>query len=138
MDKEHIKKLYQSGLSCVEIAEQLQPIINIGARTIQRLIAKEGLTRTRSESFKQAIKRGRMTYHKKPAEQIKHRKRIQDKVRYQVFEKYGYKCCKCGNTAKESRIQIDHIDNDCLNDSFDNLQVLCEQCNKGKYYASMS
>jgi 5-methylcytosine-specific restriction endonuclease McrA len=90
--------------------------------------------RSGSETFNNAIKRGRMKYHRKPQDALKQRKTINHKLRYAVFSKYGFKCCFCGNTAKEARIQIDHIDNNPCNNDLNNLQVACEACNKGKAY----
>lgn len=128
-NKNLLIKLYKEGLSSIEIKERLD--INISVRQIQRLIKEEGITRDRSQAFINAIKKGRMTFHTNPNKII--RKRLQNKIRYQVFETYGWKCCLCGNTAKNSRIEIDHIDNNKNNNEVDNLQVLCEECNKGKY-----
>lgn len=133
MEEDRIKELYLEGSSCLEIAE----LLGLGARRVQRFIQKQGITRDKSETFLNAIKRGRMVYTKMPKEQLKNRKRIQHKERYAIFEKYGFKCCKCGNTAKEARIQIDHIDNNPSNNALDNLQVVCEPCNKGKMYMSV-
>lgn len=90
--------------------------------------------RSQSESYRLAIKQGRMKYIKKPIELLKKRKTIPIKLRYKVMNKYKFRCCKCGATAKEDRIQIDHIDDNPSNNNINNLQVLCETCNKGKSY----
>ena len=121
---------YTGGKSCIQIAES----INLSTKAIQRIIAKAGIMRSKSETFKLAIQSGRMKYTKG----IKApRKRLQDKVRYQVFLNCGNKCNICGNTAEHARIQIDHIDNNHNNNALDNLQILCELCNRGKYYNSI-
>lgn len=55
-------------------------------------------------------------------------------LRYKVLKKYGRKCMCCGVVASE--VHVDHIKpiskNPGLALEFDNLQVLCKQCNLGK------
>ncbi len=49
-----------------------------------------------------------------------------------VWEKYvdaEFKCCKCGSRL---RLCLDHIDSDNTNVSPENLQVLCNTCNRSK------
>jgi 5-methylcytosine-specific restriction endonuclease McrA len=57
------------------------------------------------------------------------------KLRYEVLKAYGAVCMCCGDTG---RIVIDHIKSRRrypeLQLEFDNLQVLCNRCNKGKSY----
>ena len=58
-------------------------------------------------------------------------------VRYAAFEKYGQRCACCGNTKENgARLQVDHIKPRSLHPELaldiDNLQILCELCNKGK------
>lgn len=132
LNDEIIIDKYKQGASGIEISEQ----DGRSPRTIQRIISYYGITRSRKDTFNNAIKRGRMTYIKKPKELLKNRVTIPLKTRYKILTKYNSTCCLCGNTAKESRIQIDHIDNNPSNNNEDNLQVVCEPCNKGKAYNS--
>lgn len=57
------------------------------------------------------------------------------KLRYQVLRKYGPKCMCCGST---NRVTVDHIIpvRECPEKrlDFNNLQVLCQDCNQGKSY----
>lgn len=59
------------------------------------------------------------------------------RLRYRVLEKYGGRCMACGRTAKDGVvIHVDHIRPRSkyphLQLTYDNLQVLCEDCNLGK------
>ena len=59
------------------------------------------------------------------------------KLRYRVLKFYGPICMLCGATNKDGkRIVVDHINPirryPKLALSFDNLQVLCNDCNMGK------
>ena len=55
------------------------------------------------------------------------------KLRYQVLMYYGAKCMLCGS---DHRIVVDHIKPRKkypeLELDFDNMQVLCNECNRGK------
>lgn len=126
--------LYKAGDSSQKIAEQF----GVTPRQIQRIVNKAGVSRTISESFRLAIKYGRMRYHHTP-EHLKHkRKTISSKLRYQVLTRYNSTCRICGRTPQDGiRIEIDHIDNDATHNTLDNLQVLCRQCNHGKAMGSM-
>lgn len=57
------------------------------------------------------------------------------KARFEILKKYGAKCMLCGST---SRIVVDHIKPrrffPHLELCLDNLQVLCNDCNRGKSY----
>jgi 5-methylcytosine-specific restriction endonuclease McrA len=59
------------------------------------------------------------------------------KLRYRVLLKYGAKCMLCGATKEEgAKICVDHIKPRGkypeLELEFENLQVLCNDCNMGK------
>lgn len=63
-----------------------------------------------------------------------YRKPISLKTRYKILRRDGNKCVKCGATADHAELEVDHIipvaqggDN-----SFNNLQTLCWECNRGK------
>lgn len=53
------------------------------------------------------------------------------KLKAQVYEKYGYKCTVCGSTHK---LHIDHVIPYAKfgKTVFENLTVLCSQCNESK------
>lgn len=58
-------------------------------------------------------------------------------LRYRVLQKYGAKCMCCGITGESgARIMVDHIKPRSkfpeLELEFDNMQVLCDSCNRGK------
>lgn len=55
-------------------------------------------------------------------------------LRFDVLKRDGFQCVLCGNSGKESRIEIDHIKPVCEggDSSFKNLQTLCFDCNRGK------
>jgi len=61
-------------------------------------------------------------------------------LRYRVIEKYGARCMACGRNPKDHGIVIhcDHIKPRLkypkLELVFENLQLLCEDCNLGKSY----
>ncbi len=62
-------------------------------------------------------------------------------LRYQVIKHYNSKCMACGACAKDgNQIEVDHIKPRYLYPhlalKFSNLQVLCRDCNAGKYYAT--
>lgn len=59
-------------------------------------------------------------------------------LRYRVLRKYDARCCACGRTPKEHGVVV-HVDHIIprskrvdLSLDFNNLQVLCEDCNLGK------
>jgi 5-methylcytosine-specific restriction endonuclease McrA len=61
------------------------------------------------------------------------------KIRYAVLLKYGRRCMCCGATpGRGVRMTVDHIKPVrlfwALRLDPNNLQVLCEACNKGKSY----
>ena len=57
-------------------------------------------------------------------------------LRYRALDKYGRRCQKCGATQAEASLPVDHIKPRSkypeLELEFDNLQVLCRECNMGK------
>jgi hypothetical protein len=58
-------------------------------------------------------------------------------LRYRVFKEHGGKCGLCGRTAKDGAVlHVDHIKprskHPELELVFENLQILCEDCNLGK------
>ncbi len=57
-------------------------------------------------------------------------------VRFKVLRKYGYQCMACGRKPPEVVIHVDHIKPRSkypkLELDFENLQLLCADCNIGK------
>lgn len=122
--------LYKAGNSSQEIKEKLG--LKQCVRQVQRWIKEEGITRETSEAFKLAIRKGRVRYYTSSVK--KSRKTLGLKTRMMVFERDGMACVLCGKTARDTvRLEVDHIDEDPTNNKLSNLQVLCSECNKGKY-----
>ena len=59
-----------------------------------------------------------------------------------LLVKDGYKCSDCSTPCNELKykIEIDHIDNNPLNDAIENLRLVCKQCNikKGWHHNFLS
>ena len=58
---------------------------------------------------------------------------VSNYIRRYLFEKYNNKCCKCnwGETNQLSNLiplEVHHIDGNCLNNTEDNLELLCPNC----------
>lgn len=126
---QQVMDLYKQGLSAREIKENLQ--LKQSVRQIQRWIKDYGISRSHTEAFKLAVSQGKVKYDKR-----KKRASIPLKLRYRIFVKDNFRCKLCGNDASNIRLEVDHIDNDPINNTIDNLQVLCSACNLGKarYY----
>jgi len=60
---------------------------------------------------------------------------IPNRIRHMLFKKADYKCQDCGATKDETKLEIDHIIPWSRGGQsvISNLQVLCKQCNRGKY-----
>ena len=61
--------------------------------------------------------------------------RVMPAMRWQVFQRDGWKCVSCGKTSHDNAIlQVDHILPRSLggHDGIDNYQTLCNLCNLGK------
>jgi len=89
--------------SSIEIAEKLQNLtkIPITGRSIQRMIKSLGITRTFSEAFNLAIKKGRKDYShlKKSIKSSQLRKGISLKIRYEILKRDNFRCILCGNSG---------------------------------------
>jgi 5-methylcytosine-specific restriction endonuclease McrA len=57
-------------------------------------------------------------------------------LRYKVLRKFGFKCMACGSGTEKGPLHVDHIKPRSyfpeLELEFENLQVLCGDCNIGK------
>lgn len=57
-------------------------------------------------------------------------------LRYRVLDKHGKKCQACGRNDPKEKYHVDHIKPRSkypeLELDFNNLQILCEDCNRGK------
>lgn len=62
------------------------------------------------------------------------RGKVSNKLRFEILERDGYKCRYCGRGEDECSLQIDHIKpiSKGGKSTYDNLQTLCEDCNKQK------
>lgn len=137
-----LKKYYLvEEMSGIEIASKFlnDSGIKLSPREIQRRLKDLGMVRDKKESFRLAIKKGRMNYDnlRKPIKSDQLRKGISLKNRYLVLKRDNFKCVMCGKTAKEDILIIDHIKpvTDGGKNDIDNLQVLCRECNHGKMLA---
>ncbi len=62
------------------------------------------------------------------------RGKVSNKLRIMVYERDGYKCRYCGRGEGECKLEVDHIKpiSKGGKSTYDNLQTLCEDCNKQK------
>lgn len=62
------------------------------------------------------------------------RRAISKKLRILILERDGFRCCLCGKTAKETKLEVDHKVPVAKGgtDSLNNLWTLCIDCNRGK------
>jgi hypothetical protein len=65
---------------------------------------------------------------------LRKRKPISSKLRLLILERDGYRCCLCGKTARETKLEVDHKIpvSKGGTDSLKNLWTLCIDCNRGK------
>lgn len=74
-------------------------------------------------------KQGKLTFIKRE------RAKVSDDMRYNVLKRDGFRCCICGATANDGvKLEVDHIVpvSKGGKSTYDNLQTLCERCNRGK------
>lgn len=62
------------------------------------------------------------------------RGKVSNKMRFSIYARDGYKCCKCGVSEKYARLEIDHIIPIAKGGktTVENLQTLCHRCNVEK------
>lgn len=63
---------------------------------------------------------------------------IPPEVRKYVLERDNYRCCSCGKTAGEVKLQVDHVIPLARGgmDDISNFQTLCQACNQRKSHSS--
>lgn len=74
-------------------------------------------------------KEGKMSFVKKQ------RAIVSDSLRYDVMRRDGFRCCYCGATTNDGiKLEVDHIVpvSKGGKSEMENLQTLCERCNRGK------
>lgn len=62
------------------------------------------------------------------------RGKVSNKMRFSIYGRDGYKCCKCGISDRYAQLEIDHIIPIAKGGktTYDNLQTLCHKCNVEK------
>jgi 5-methylcytosine-specific restriction endonuclease McrA len=123
---------YKNGMSCNEIQEHLLKHYNISVSTrhLNDIVKAEGITRDYSDRKRNAIKRGRMVYHKKNEMEKYKRKSLSFKIRMRALERDKFKCCLCGGSPETGYVLELHHLNGPEND-LENLQTLCFACHRG-------
>jgi 5-methylcytosine-specific restriction endonuclease McrA len=132
---EYIVKLYQRGMSATEISEYMKEKHNIQItnKGISDKIKEKIQLRTYRERKLNAIKRGRMIYHKKPANERYKSGSLSAKIRMNVLARDSFQCTICGNSPKTgSSLEIHHKNGN--SSDLDNLQTLCYLCHRGLHY----
>lgn len=71
-----------------------------------------------------------------PPKSAKKGKGVSKTLRYRVLERDGFKCRSCGKSSNEDgvKLEADHVVAEALGGAtaLDNLQTLCQDCNRGK------
>ena len=67
------------------------------------------------------------------------RGKVSNKMRFSIYERDCYRCCKCGISGDYAQLEIDHIIPIAKGGktTYDNLQTLCHECNIEKGDASI-
>lgn len=62
------------------------------------------------------------------------RGKVSNKIRFAIYERDGYRCCRCGISQRYAALEIDHIIPIAKGgkSTYDNLQTLCHKCNVEK------
>lgn len=62
------------------------------------------------------------------------RAKVSNKMRFSIYARDGYRCCKCGISNRYAPLEIDHIIpiSKGGKSTYDNLQTLCHKCNVEK------
>jgi 5-methylcytosine-specific restriction endonuclease McrA len=132
--KEDIFSLYEKGNGTPEIKKILN--LNITERSIQRYLRRQGKIRTLKEALSLSEERRIRTIREKWRNHRKLTRRVLNpKRRYKIMERDNFTCRLCGSKAGGGvLLEIDHINSIPSDNRDDNLQVLCYECNVGKYH----
>jgi len=124
--------MYLSGKSSIEIAEYFlkEKEITVSSKNIQNYIKRNGITRTKAEAKKLAIKTGRMIYRKKPEHEKYHVKYISAGLRLKLLQEADYKCKYCGN-GRHNGYSIELHHKNGPESTEENLDVICFLCHRG-------
>lgn len=59
------------------------------------------------------------------------RGKVSNKMRFAIYKRDGYRCCRCGASDRFTYLEIDHIIpiSKGGKSTYDNLQTLCRKCN---------
>lgn len=126
-----IVNLYISGKYTTERIAQLY---GVSVREVQRIATKYKVIRTIAESNKLMAPLKR--YRTIPPELKAKRKQLSSKQRFIALSAHPY-CGHCGRRPDDGvRLEVDHIDENPMNNEPDNLQVLCGPCNTGKSHVA--
>lgn len=114
--------------------ENLAKKYNVTSRTIQRIVKKYNLSRTVAEANKATVHLKDYSKHRVP-DHLKAKRVILPKmVRYNLISNNPF-CSACGDRpslTSTTILEVDHIDGNATNNTLNNLQVLCRDCNRGK------
>lgn len=131
-------KRYQQGLSAIEISEQLfrEKGVILSPRSIQRNLKGIVLMRSSKESYRLAIKKGRVKWKKSNKPKFV-RVRLSWSIKYSIGCRDKWTCQGCGFHHQDDSFQhvvIDHIVPISLGGENEekNLQVLCVACHAKK------
>lgn len=126
-------KIARDYLEYNQTVESIAFKYSLNVRSIQRIVKTYGIVRTVAQANKQSARL--KVYPKKPEHLKVKRKHLTSKLRYEILSTSNG-CVVCGLSRKEGAIlHVDHIDNNPQNNDIVNLQVLCSDCNLGKYIA---
>lgn len=117
--------------------EDIAKAVGVCTRQIEREAKKRGICRSFKEATHIAGKFRDYSHQRKVSEMRKNknkRKSLPLGLRFELLNK-NPRCAICGRTAATGVLEIDHIDSDPSNNDLSNLQVLCADCNMGKYWS---
>ena len=62
------------------------------------------------------------------------RGKVSNKMRFSIYARDGYRCCKCGASGRYAQLEVDHIVPIAKGgkSTYNNLQTLCHKCNVEK------
>ena len=54
--------------------------------------------------------------------------------REKARERFRGRCCRCGEEAEWSEVEVHHVDRDRSNESLDNLEPVCKECHNNEHH----